>query len=158
MSYKETREKMLGYMDSLEFVALFEGRNKDVKNKVQKLIALADNAVEDKPIDLDESRKIVKHLIFVIQRLAIERQLSKADAAFLIDLALFLDNFNNNFFKIDEIGASVQFIIRALQGHLTMVDTIRILRAQNEIMQRWSKFEPPAFKLSRMYLESLEEK
>jgi len=149
--YEKVKARMLRFMEGVDYVRLFGGRAEDVKRKLKTLFDCVEEGAKPGYLEM------IVHLLRVVQEAAVSQVLQKASIQFLLDMVLFLRNFNENYFKKQEIETQTEFITRALQGFLTMLDAIKIMRMQISIMRKWQAFEPPAFKLSRLYLEGLKE-
>ena len=69
---------------------------------------------------------------------------------------LLVFNWNKELGKRPDIELSVSAAQRIVEGQMTMIDTINLLKTVSERLQKLSGYEPPAFELSRHYLQSLE--
>jgi hypothetical protein len=70
---------------------------------------------------------------------------------------LLIFNWNQTLGKRPDIERDIKLVDMGVKGQLTMLDTIRVLRQLLPKMEAMGKYEPPAFNLSRAYLDSLKE-
>jgi len=112
--------------------------------------------------ELDPGENYPKNLIpetlSVLRKYILEAPLDVEFRKFCVAYCELVFNWNQNFKKGDEkIKEKVLFIIRILDQHLTILESIDVLRQLLSQLKSFREWTPPAFELSKHYLNILEE-
>ena len=75
---------------------------------------------------------------------------------FFEDWVLLIHNWNENVTKSDNLRLACRSVEMFVKGRKTMDETIAVLKTLNERMQRVKSWNPPAFEVSRSFLEYLD--
>lgn len=148
-----------------ESIALFQFRKRFKKNSniieqaFQVMKRHMNKLGKDKEVDAKPKEvAVVKKAVYIIFRIAVYEPID----SYLRDLAVLymqlVFNWNNALLQDAELVTRIRATSNIVESQLTMLDTINLLKKllkQGHDMKNWS---PPAFELSRHYLETLEKK
>ena len=99
---------------------------------------------------ITENLDLVKHYVLF-------EPISKDMVGFFKDWVAVLFNWNNNITKDDEFAAKCSQVEMFIDGRLTMDETIGLLRTIGERMNNLRSWNPPAFEVSKSFLNYLDE-
>jgi hypothetical protein len=159
-AYKKTLieiNKILGYENDMRKTFSEDGSRK-IKQSLNIVTNQMERVYKNEHIEPSvEEKSLVRETV----NLFVDIALGKPITAIFRDLSstylLLIFNWNQTLGKRPDIERDIKLVDMGVKGQLTMLDTIRVLRQLLPKMEAMGKYEPPAFNLSRAYLDSLKE-
>ena len=155
--YQETVSKIKGIMKYESDLKKMFGPRLD---KVQGALGLMESQMnalaEDKAVEASGKEKSrVKEVVNLFLSIAVNQPIVPIFRELSRFYLLLVFNWNKELGKRPDIELSVSAVQRIVEGQMTMIDTINLLKTVSERLQRLNRYGPPAFELSRHYLQSL---
>ena len=156
--YQETVSKIKGIMKyEADLKKVFGPRLDKVKKSFEIMECQMDDLAEDTEVAASgEEKSRVKEVVNLFLSIAVNQPIVPIFRDLSRFYLLLVFNWNKELGKRADIEASVSAVQRIVEGQMTMIDTINILRALLERARKTQQYSPPAFELSRHYLESLD--
>ncbi len=104
----------------------------------------------------EEEKSQIKQILNLLLRIVIEQPLTPILKDLVNEFIILASAWNEEVGRQIEIRETIFAIRRFIDYHLSVIDTIRILKIFQKRMEQIQKFSPPAFELSRHYLKALE--
>ncbi|GAI60825.1 unnamed protein product [marine sediment metagenome] len=158
--YQETVSKIKGILKyEADLKKVFGPRLGKVNGVFELMLRQMDDLAEDKAVEASgEEKSRVKEVVNLFLSIAVNRPIVPIFRDLSRFYLLLVFNWNKELGKRPDIELSVSAAQRIVEGQMTMIDTINLLKTVSERLQKLIGYEPPAFELSRHYLQSLEEK
>lgn len=156
--YQETVNKIKGIMKyEADLKKVFGPRLDKVKEALEIVECQMNDLAEDVTVEVSgEEKSRVKEVVNLFLSIAVNQPIAPIFRDLSRFYLLLVFNWNKELGKRADIEASVSTVQRIVEGQMTMIDTINILRALLERARKTQQYSPPAFELSRHYLESLD--
>ncbi|MBA7515071.1 hypothetical protein ES705_07109 [subsurface metagenome] len=156
--YQETVNKIKGIMKyEADLKKVFGPRLDKVKKALEIVECQMNDLAEDVTVEASgEEKSRVKEVVNLFLSIAVNQPIVPIFRDLSMCYLLLVFNWNKELGKRADIEASVSAVQRIVEGQMTMIDTINILRALLERARKTQQYGPPAFELSRHYLESLD--
>jgi len=159
MTYEDTLTSLNFFLDSAECSQVF-GYHRD---SIKKNIGLIDKNVKElnqnkspifNPNDLYE----LKQSVYLIKEILLSYPITNGMRDFVIFYGNLLTNWINNCAKDEkEFLVDVDYTMRFVKYHFTVVEAISILPEMLDKMKSWSNISLPSIELARHYLGTLDE-
>ncbi|MBA7614890.1 hypothetical protein ES703_22164 [subsurface metagenome] len=158
--YQETVGRIKGILKyEADLKKVFGPRLDKVNGVFELMLRQMDDLAEDKAVEASgEEKSKVKEVVNLFLSIAVNRPIVPIFRDLSRFYLLLVFNWNKELGKRPDIELSVSAAQRIVEGQMTMIDTINLLKTVSERLQKLIGYEPPAFELSRHYLQSLEEK
>ncbi|MBA7575291.1 hypothetical protein ES708_17112 [subsurface metagenome] len=158
--YQETVSKIKGIMKyEADLKKVFGPRLGKVHEALEIMESQMNDLAEDKEVEASGKEKSkVKEVVNLFLSIAVNQPILPIFRDLSRFYLLLVFNWNKELGKRIDIETSVSAVQRIVEGQMTMIDTINLLKTVSERLQKLNRYGPPAFELSRHYLESLEEK
>ncbi len=155
--YQETVNKIKGIMKyETDLKKVFGPRLDKVKESFEIMVCQMNNLAEDTEVEASgEEKSRVKEVVNLFLSIAVNQPIVPIFRDLSRFYLLLVFNWNKELGKRPDIETSVCAVQRIVEGQVTMIDTINILRALLERARKTQQYGPPAFELSRHYLETL---
>jgi len=128
---------------------------KNVYNNIIKTdIGLLNN--DQKFKDSEDNYKKVYDTINDSRNIIIESPISPKVEEFFKVWSELIINWNNNTFQKNELNVDAIFIIRMIDQHYTIVESIEVLKVLNKRFKNTKNWNPPAFEIAPHYLKYLD--
>lgn len=156
--YQETVSKIKGIMKyEADLKKVFGPRLDKVKEALEIVECQMNDLAEDKAVEASGKEKSrVKEVVNLFLSIAVNQPIVPIFRDLSMCYLLLIFNWNKELGKRIDIETSVIAVQRIVEGQMTMIDTINLLKTVSERLQKLNRYEPPAFELSRHYLQSLE--
>lgn len=156
--YKNVRNSVIRAVNSNEFLREF-GRGAEIKDAVNIMVSGLDEIMRGSrsgvsPNMHDRVERGTKHVMEYV----IYKKFSKFGASFSYNYAELLTIWNK------ELGYNVDYDIMAdaiksiVRSYLTIMEAIDVLRSLLGRVERYVDYEPPAYKISRHFLQEVLER
>jgi len=156
--YKTIRNSVVRAVNSNEFLREF-GRGADIKDAINIMVLGLDEIMRGSRSGVssnmhDRVDRGTKHVMEYV----IYKKLDKFGASFSYNYAELLSMWNK------ELGYNVDYDIMAdaiksiVRSHLTNMEAIDVLRSLLDRAKRYVDYEPPAYKISRHFLQEVLER
>lgn len=153
--YQKVRRAVLGGVNSNDFMRIF-GRGPDIKDAINIMITGLDEIVRGSRSGVSQNmyervERGTKHVMEYV----IYKKIDKFGASFALAYTDLLTMWNK------ELGYNVDFDIMAdairsiVRSHLTINESIDVLRSLLMRAERYLQYEPPAYKISRHFLHEV---
>lgn len=142
-----------GRLESNVFLGKRKVSMQKVFAKMKKNIVVLENDGLPQDNYKEEIINSLKH----IRNTVMEVPVSKNDADFCLMWCELIGNINDNTEKDDEISKRLNFIVRLINQHLTINESIEVLRALNKKFRDVKNWMPPSFEVAKHYLDYLQE-
>jgi len=155
--YQETVSKIKKIFEwEVDLRRVFGPRLDKVKKALEIMECQMDDLAEDIEVEASgEEKSRVKEVVNLFLSIAVNQPIVPIFRDLSRFYLLLVFNWNKELGKRADIEASVSTVQRIVEGQMTMIDTINILRALLERARKTQQYGPPAFELSRHYLETL---
>jgi len=159
--FEETAQRMQSFAEgSPELRAVFNGRIledlqqavHDMSNDIGKAIEEGDDAVEKEPEKLD---RVYKVLDVFLKRVFTQRVPDNVNN-FMSDFLKTAHNYNKLYCS-DKLAEIIICVQRQRRYHESTIATIETMKRLLEVAEMYKDFQPPAFKLSKHYFDSIQE-
>ncbi|MCJ7450677.1 MAG: hypothetical protein MUP58_02970 [Candidatus Nanohaloarchaeota archaeon QJJ-9] len=158
--YKKKREKLRELLNSKkDRKKVFEKKEiKDIENSIDSIFKDLDQLKDGKEVEVEGENigKAKKSLMHILNGLTTRRITGWLEETSKIYTEI-VGNWNQQLKQDKDIETLSRAINRILEGEKTMDDTISMLKTLKQHMDKYRRNEPPAFKLSRHYLEKIRE-
>ena len=152
--YRQKKNALLRAMDAPVFNKYFGPLGRDLRRSLnimfRDLDALATN---QQPQPTRDEARLVAITARTLSEVLMYQPLTPFMVNFSKDFAEVLKNWNDQLVRAQDIAHYASFIARVSEDYLTMHELAQILRGFVPRMQRMMEYTPPAFDLSRHYLE-----
>ncbi len=154
--YQETVGKIKGILKyEADLKKVFGPRLDKVQGALGIMESQMNDLAEDKAVEASgEEKSRVKEVVNLFLSIAVNRPIVSIFRDLSRFYLLLVFNWNKELGKRPDIELSVSAAQRIVEGQMTMIDTINLLKTVSERFQKLSGYEPPAFELSRHYLNS----
>lgn len=156
--YQETVSKIKGIMKyEADLKKVFGPRLDKVKKVLEIVECQMNDLAEDKTVEASgEEKSRVKEVVNLFLSIVVNQPIVPIFRDLSRFYLLLVFNWNKELGKRVDIETSVNATQRIVEGQMTMIETISLLKVllkRGRDMKNWS---PPAFELSRHYLETLD--
>ncbi len=153
--YMAKKNAVLRALRSDLFLKYFGGRlGEDIRRSVNILFrdldALASNR---RAAPTQDEARVVALTIRSLADYLMHQPISPFVANFSRDYAEVVKNWNDQTVRARDIQQFSEFVVRLTMDYLTMNELVAVLRSFVPRMERLLRYTPPAFELSRHYLE-----
>jgi len=159
-SYKDILAKIneiLEYEDDMKKSFSEEG-NKKIGQTLNLIIGQLEKVYKNESVEpTNEDKSLVKETVDVFINIAINESITPIFRDLSETYLLLVFNWNQTLGKVPSIGKNIKLVDMIIKGQLTMLDTIYVLRQFLPKIKEMGRYEPPAFDLSRAYLDILKE-
>ena len=155
--YQETVGRIKGILKyEADLRKVFGPRLGKVNGVFELMLRQMDDLAEDKAVEASrEEKSRVKEVVNLFLSIAVNQPIVPIFRELSRFYLLLVFNWNKELGKRPDIELSVSAVQRIVEGQMTMIDTINLLKTVSERLQRLNRYGPPAFELSRHYLQSL---
>lgn len=101
--------------------------------------------------------KTIKRSIRICKSFILEAYLDKKETEFIKDWIYLVFNWNQNTLKDNDLNVSMQYLLRIMDQHYTIIEAIDHLKFLLDRSKKIQGWQPPSFELSKHYLKFLEE-
>lgn len=154
-SYVRVRNNILRLINSKEFVREF-GNGSLIKNAVNVMIQSLDNVAKGGRSGVGPNMmSAVMNGNRAVMEFVIYKRLSRFSSNFVMVYADLLTMFNKELaynFDFDIMADAIRAIVKS---YLTLMESIDVMRNLLERAERYLRMEPPAYSMSRHFLEKI---
>lgn len=104
-----------------------------------------------------EEKSLMREIVNLFVNIALEKPITPIFRDLSSTYLLLIFNWNQILEKRPDIERDIKLVDMVVKGQLTMLTTIRLLQRFLPKLKAMEQYEPPAFNLSRAYLDSLKE-
>lgn len=156
--YKDTLakiNKILGYENDMKRVFSERGTGR-IKQTLNVITNQLEKTYKNEKIEpTGEEKSLVRETINLFVDIALGKPITPIFRDLSTTYLLLVFNWNQTLGKRPDIERDIKMVDMTIKGQLTMLDTIRVLRQLLPKLEAMERYEPPAFNLSRAYLDSL---
>lgn len=149
-------DEILNYRDALS--AAFGGSVPVIENGYRIMQLHINKAIRDEPI---QAQKNEINAVEQIMDILIHHQIYNPITPIFKDLTVLLiklfRNWNDNCINSDRLREKINYLDRLFFQSLTMMETIQVLKQLTSEAKKLLEYEPPAFKLSRAYFNTIQD-
>jgi len=157
--YKETVNKIKEIMKyEMDLRRVFGDRLPALKKALGIMECQMDDLAQDKKIEASgEDKSTVKEAVNSFLSIAVSQPITLIFRDLSRTYLLLAFNWNRELGKRQDMESEIRAVQGIVEGQLTMLDTINLLKTLLQRGREMLDYRPPAFELSRHYLESLRE-
>lgn len=157
--YKETVNKIKEIMKyEMDLRRVFGDRLPVIKKALEIMECQMDDLAQDKKIEAsDKDKSTVKEALNLFLSIAVSQPITLIFRDLSKTYLLLAFNWNRELGKRQDMESAIRAVQGIVEGQLTMFDTINLLKTLSQRGREMLDYRPPAFELSRHYLESLRE-
>jgi hypothetical protein len=104
----------------------------------------------------ENDNRMVENVFSLMIHLIMEKPLTPIMKDFVNEFIILAASWNENVGRNQKIRSAILDLRRFVDYHLTVIDATQSLKVLTEKVRQMQNFMPPAFELSRHYLEALE--
>ncbi|RKY33165.1 MAG: hypothetical protein DRP74_00500 [Candidatus Omnitrophota bacterium] len=150
-------EKILTYKQDL--LKLFGQNNlQQIKSSVCTMKNDIDDVLDGKSINAEDKETLVRRILNLLINIVITHPIVPILKDLSIEFSLLAFNWNQMTIKSHEVKVLSLTLRRLIDTHWTMMDAIIVMKKLLREFKNFKHFYPPAFELSKSYLQSLQEK
>jgi len=157
-SFDETKSEIYEFINHIEFNRVFEGRSQYLKDKIEIMFEDIQHMIDEDNEQLKAEKSDISSILDILMYNAIEFSLSEYIANQINNISKLVYNYNDNSFKDDSLKVRSLFLSNFLDGYMSLRDCINLVRNLHTSCDRFAKFNPPTFELSKHYIDSLFDK
>ncbi|GAI61202.1 unnamed protein product, partial [marine sediment metagenome] len=105
-----------------------------------------------------EDRKSVAAVVQLFSNIAVNEPIKPIFRDLARSYLRLMLNWNIQLGKIPNLNTTIAATLHIVEGQMTMLETIRLMKNVSARLKVFNQFEPPVFKLSRHYLKTLPDK
>lgn len=148
-------ENILKYQDELRRTISYQHVN-NLKKCLSFMVAQIEKAIAGGEVSpTDEERNLSGEMARVFASVAMEKPIEPIFRDLATSFLPILYNWNAATLKNPDISTNIRLTDGIIKAQLTMMDTITVLQKTLERVRKTHSYEPPAFNLSRAYLDNL---
>jgi len=152
--YKPNIKKLKEILSNFQIYGILEQQN---LNLLKKTVGIIEIKLKRKEKTTEEEISQIKKALNFLLQTAIEKPITPILKDLIDEFIIFIANWNENLGKEIEIRQKIYTLRRFVDYHLSVIDAIQILKTLAKKTEEIQRFSPPAFELSRHYLNSLQE-
>ena len=157
-SYKNTLakiNKILEYENDIKKIFSERG-TESIRQTLNLITSQMEKVYKDEKVEpTGKEKSLVKETVSLFVDIVLGKPITPIFRDLSDTYLLLVFNWNQALGKRPDIEKDVKLVDMVIKGQLTMLDTIRVLRQLLPRLKTIGQYEPPAFDLSRAYLNSL---
>jgi hypothetical protein len=156
--YKNTLSKInkiLGYESDIKMVFSEKGAG-TIRQTLDVITNQLEKTYKNEKIEpTGEEKSLVRGTVNLFVDIVLGKPITPIFRDLSTTYLLLVFNWNQVLGKRPDVERDIKLVDMIIKGQLTMLDTIRVLRQLLPKLKAMEQYEPPAFDLSRAYLNSL---
>jgi len=154
----ERLERILSFKADLESTYGREGAS-TIKCSFDLMKKHLDDVLDEKKVQVQKKEiEMVRKTVKLLMEVVVMQPIRPLVRDLTLEMSLLAFNWNRMIGRVKEIEVNALALRRLVEGHLTLVDAIGVAKRLIREMRRSAGFKPPAFELSKAYLQTLTEK
>lgn len=160
-AYEENKKKLKYILGHSELNTILGKKQQEVMKKAFSIMekGMDDSLAGKETTEASGKEKSrVKEALNLLQNMVINSSMKPILRDLALELGLLAFNWNQTFGKRPDIEQTAKNIRAITLGNLSLIQSINIIKSLMERFKNIQHFAPPAFQLSRAYLDTLQEK